>query len=152
MQVTMTSIGVVQTKAVKLPRHCRMSDVEGTLEIDEQYTKGLADIQAGERIVVLFCFHQSPIFNPDLLKQTPPHRNHSMGIFSTCSPRRPNPIGMSVLEVLEVRGRRIHVKGLDMIDGTPILDIKPYMDYNMKKEPYESQQRTPNAKIGSDRH
>jgi tRNA-Thr(GGU) m(6)t(6)A37 methyltransferase TsaA len=128
MHVTLSFIGVVRTQAVKLPRHCRISDVQGVLEIDKQYAKGLADIQAGERIVVLFCFHKSHAFSPDLLKQTPPHRNRSMGIFSTCSPRRPNPIGMSVVEVLKVCGRRIHVKGLDMIDGTPILDIKPYME------------------------
>jgi tRNA-Thr(GGU) m(6)t(6)A37 methyltransferase TsaA len=102
--------------------------VEGTLEIDAGYIKGLADIQTGERIVVLFCFDRSPAFTPDLLKQTPPHRNRPFGIFSTCSPRRPNPIGMSVLKVLDVRENRIHVKGLDMMDGTPILDIKPYME------------------------
>jgi len=124
MHVTLSFIGYVRTKVVKLPRHCRISDVQGTLEIDKQYAKGLTDIQAGERIVVLFCFHGSDAFSPDLLKQTPPHRSRSMGVFSTCSPRRPNPIGMSVLEVLKVSGCRIHVKGLDIIDGTPILDIK----------------------------
>jgi len=128
MQVTMTSIGVVRTQAKTVPRHCRMSDVEGVLEIEKQYARGLVDIQPGERIVVLFCFHQSPVFNPELLKQTPPHRNRSMGVFSTCSPRRPNPIGMSVLEVIEVYGHQLRVQGLDMIDGTPVLDIKPYME------------------------
>ncbi len=128
MQVTMTSIGVVRTQAETVPRHCRMSDVKGVLEIEKQYAGGLVDIQPGERIVVLFCFHQSPVFIPKLLKQTPPHRNRSFGVFSTCSPRRPNPIGMSVLEVLEVRGHHLRVKGLDMIDGTPVLDIKPYME------------------------
>ncbi len=128
MQLTLTPIGTVRTQAVKLPRHCRISDVEGILEIDPHYIKGLADIQAGERIVVLFCFHQSPAFTPDLLMQTPPHQSRPFGIFSTCSPRRPNPIGMSVLEVLDVQDNRIHVKGLDMMNGTPILDIKPYME------------------------
>ena len=128
MRITMTPIGVVRTQAETVPRHCRMSDVEGVLEIEKQYAKGLVDIQSGERIVVLFCFHQSPAFTAELIKQTPPHRNRSFGVFSTCSPRRPNPIGMSVLEVLGVRGHHILVKGLDMIDGTPILDIKPYME------------------------
>ncbi len=128
MQVTMTSIGVVRTQAKTVPRHCRMSDVEGVLEIEKQYARGFVDIQPGERIVVIFCFHQSPDFTSKLLKQTPPHRNRAMGVFSTCSPRRPNPIGMSVLEVLEVHGHYLRVRGLDMIDGTPILDIKPYMD------------------------
>ncbi|RUA02951.1 MAG: tRNA (N6-threonylcarbamoyladenosine(37)-N6)-methyltransferase TrmO [Deltaproteobacteria bacterium] len=128
MQITMRSIGTVRTPAVKLPRHCRISNVKGFLEIDPPYIKGLADIKAGERIVVLFWFDRSPAFTPDLLRQTPPHRHRPFGIFSTCSPRRPNPIGMSVLEVLAVRGNIIDVKGLDMMDNTPILDIKPYME------------------------
>ncbi len=60
--------------------------------------------------------------------QTPPHRNESLGVFSICSPVRPNPIGLSVLEVLELNGGKIKVRGLDMLDGTPILDIKPNIE------------------------
>ena len=59
----------------------------------------------------------------------PPHRTESRGVFSLCSPIRPNPIGMSVLEVLGVERNRIHVKRVDLLDGTPILDIKPYIPY-----------------------
>jgi tRNA-Thr(GGU) m(6)t(6)A37 methyltransferase TsaA len=74
---------------------------------------------------VLFYFHQSPRFTPDLLVQKPRHRNEQLGVFSICSPVRPNPIGMSVVEVLGIAGSIIHIKGLDMRDGTPVLDIKP---------------------------
>jgi tRNA-Thr(GGU) m(6)t(6)A37 methyltransferase TsaA len=93
---------------------------------DEKYRAGLQDIQAGQRIVVLFYFHRSTLFTPELLTQTPPHRVERRGVFSTCSPIRPNPIGLSVLDVLGVDGCQIHVKHVDLLDGTPILDIKPY--------------------------
>ncbi len=93
--------------------------------IDEQYLDGLKDIEPGQRIVVIFNFHRSPEFSARFLRQTPPHRGKEMGVFSTCSPVRPNPIGMSILEVLGVEDATIHVKRLDMLEGTPILDIKP---------------------------
>lgn len=131
MPVTLHPIGTVHTQESNIPRHWSLSNVEGTLEIDPQYTEGLRDIQPGQSIVVLFHFHNSPLFTERLLVQTPPHRDQAFGVFSTCSPRRPNPIGLSVLEVLKVKGNVLEVKGLDMLDGTPILDIKPHIE---KKE------------------
>jgi len=127
MTVTLNPIGTAHTDAASIPRHWTVSDVEGTLVIKPQYTAGLADIGAGQRIVVLFHFHRSALFTKDLLKQTPPHRDHSMGVFSICSPRRPNPIGLSVLEILGRDGNVLRVRGMDMLDGTPILDIKPFV-------------------------
>lgn len=127
MQIIFEPIGTAHTDATSLPRHWTVSDVEGTLVIDPAYTAGLADISAGQRIVVLFHFHQSPSFGPDLLKQTPPHREKPLGVFSICSPRRPNPIGMSILDVLARNDNVLHVRCLDMLDGTPILDIKPFV-------------------------
>jgi len=120
-------IGVVRTSTEdsRIPRHWSVSTVEGTVEVAEKYRRGLRDIQAGQRIVVLFHFDRSPAFEPDFLVQTPPHRDRPMGVFSICSPRRPNPIGLSVLEVLAREGASIRVKGVDMYDGTPVLDIKP---------------------------
>ena len=128
MIIKFIPIGTVHTAARNLPRHWTVSHVEGTLEILPEYTAGLSDISAGQRIVVLFHFHKSPPFIPELLKQTPPHRNKALGVFSICSPRRPNAIGLSVLEVISKDGNRIRVRGLDMIDGTPILDIKPHIE------------------------
>ena len=59
--------------------------------------------------------------------QKPPHRSEKLGVFSICSPFRPNPLGLSVVEVLEVKDNVILAKGLDMLDGTPILDLKPFV-------------------------
>ncbi len=125
MTIEFNPIGIVQTREKKLPRHCSISDVEGTLVIGEKYVEGLKDIQVGGQIVVLFHFHKSPEFTQEHLHQTPRGRSEAKGVFSICSPVRPNPIGMSVLRVLDIRDNVITVRGLDMMDQTPILDIKP---------------------------
>lgn len=127
MTVEINPIGFVRTDAEKLPRHWSVSDVEGTLEIDPKYEAGLTDIAAGQRIVVLFHFHKSEPFGPQFLRRVPPHRNEEKGVFSICSPVRPNPIGLSVVEVLSREGTRLRVRNIDMIDGTPILDLKPWI-------------------------
>jgi tRNA (adenine37-N6)-methyltransferase len=130
MTIEMEPIGFVRTNVEKVPRNFRVSEVEGTLEIGESYAQGLADVEPGQRIVVIFHFHESPAFSPDLLRQTPrfPRSDkEKMGIFSICSPVRPNPVGMSILDVLGVEGTTLRVRGLDMRDGTPILDIKPWL-------------------------
>jgi tRNA-Thr(GGU) m(6)t(6)A37 methyltransferase TsaA len=125
LSIKMEPIGLVRTNAKSIPRHWTVSDVEGTLVMEEKYLEGLKDIKPRQRIVVIFYFHQSPDFNANHLTQTPPHRKKPLGVFSICSPVRPNSIGMSVLEVLGIENNVIKVKGLDMLDGTPILDIKP---------------------------
>jgi len=126
--VVLHPIGFVRTEATDLPRHWSISEVEGTLEINPEYAKGLKGIEAGKRIVVLFHFDRSPAFTADLLVQTPRHLGSvEKGVFDICSPLRPNPIGLSVVDVLHVEGNRIGVRGLDMLDGTPILDIKPHV-------------------------
>ena len=130
MKIEFEPIGLVKTAVEKVPRHWTVSEAEGEIILNEEYVGGLKDIKAGQRIIVLFYFHQSPQFTPEFLVQMPPHRNEQLGVFSICSPIRPNPIGMSVVEVLGVEGRVIHIKGLDMQDGTPVLDIKPVTEKN----------------------
>jgi len=122
-------IGYIKTKAETIPRHWSVSDVEGEIIVNPEYKIGLRDIKAGDKIVVIFCFHKSPLFTTEKLIQKPPHLNEKRGIFSTCSPHRPNPIGLSVLEVIDVIDNIIKVRRLDMYDGTPVLDIKPYIEY-----------------------
>jgi tRNA-Thr(GGU) m(6)t(6)A37 methyltransferase TsaA len=122
------SIGTVKTGAKEIPRHWTVSDVEGKLVIEKKYEKGLQDIREGQRIVVIFLFHKSPSFSHPYLIQQPPHSGKQKGVFSICSPIRPNPIGLSVLEVSKVEKNIIFVRGIDMLDGTPILDIKPYFE------------------------
>jgi tRNA-Thr(GGU) m(6)t(6)A37 methyltransferase TsaA len=128
MSIELRPIGFVRTDAEELPRHWSVSEVEGTLVIDEGYSEGLRDIEPGQRIVVIFHFHRSPRFSPEFLRQTSGQDGREAGVFSLCSPIRPNPVGMSVLEVLGVRGANVDVRMLDALDGTPILDIKPHIE------------------------
>jgi tRNA-Thr(GGU) m(6)t(6)A37 methyltransferase TsaA len=128
MSIELKPIGFVRTDAEELPRHWSVSEVEGTLVIDEGYSEGLRDIEPGQRIVVIFHFHRSPRFSPEFLRQTSGQDGREAGVFSLCSPIRPNPVGMSVLEVLGVRDANVEVRRLDALDGTPILDIKPHIE------------------------
>lgn len=125
MIIEMKPIGFVSTDAETVPRSWSVSDVKGKLVIDESYLEGLGDIKPGQRIYVIFHFHQSPNFTSQFMRIRPPIREKLVGVFSTHSPIRPNPVGLSLLEVLGIEGNVVHVKGLDMLDGTPILDIKP---------------------------
>ena len=125
--IELKPIGFVHTSAEQVARHWSVSDVEGALVIAEEYLEGLEDIEPGQRIVVIFNFHRSPEFSPRFLRQKPPHGEKEVGVFSTCSPIRPNPVGTSVLEVLGIEGATIRVKRLDMLESTFILDIKPYI-------------------------
>ena len=105
------------------PKNFDESDRVGTLEIFPQYKAGMEGISPGQTIVVLFWLHLS---NRDTL-QVYPRGDKSRGlhgVFTTRSPVRPNPIALSELEVLAVRGTHIDVAGLDILDGTPIIDIK----------------------------
>jgi tRNA-Thr(GGU) m(6)t(6)A37 methyltransferase TsaA len=133
MKIEFKPIGVIRTDTKTVPRHWSVSEVEGKIVLDEKYTAGMKDIKHGQRIVVIFYFHKSPGFSESFLIQKPPHRQQNLGVFSTCSPIRPNPVGMSIVEVMRVEKNIIFVKGLDMIDGTPVLDIKPYIEIDTNK-------------------
>jgi tRNA-Thr(GGU) m(6)t(6)A37 methyltransferase TsaA len=97
---------------------------EGFLEIREDLEAGLTDIEGFSHLIVLWAFDRAEGF---ALVGTPPTDNRPHGVFATRSPRRPNPIGLTVVELLGREGRRLRVRGIDMLDGTPILDIKPYL-------------------------
>ena len=99
-------------------------DAEGILEILPQFEAGLTDIEGFSHLIVLWEFDRAQGF--DLLG-TPPTDNRPHGVFATRSPRRPNPIGFTVVELLRREGSFLHVRGVDMLDGTPILDLKPYL-------------------------
>ncbi|MHB9072771.1 MAG: SAM-dependent methyltransferase [Desulfobaccales bacterium] len=122
MSIELKPIGFVQTEATELPRHWSVSNVKGRLVIDSQYQLGLKDIKPGQQIVVLFHFDRSPEFTSDRLIQQPPHHKEKRGVFSICSPLRPNPLGLSIIRVLAIKENVIEVQGIDMLDGTPILD------------------------------
>jgi tRNA (adenine37-N6)-methyltransferase len=99
-------------------------EAEGTLEISPEFEAGLADIEDFSYLFVLWIFDRSDGFD---LVGVPPIDNQPHGVFATRSPRRPNPIGLTVVELLGREGRMLRVRGVDMLDGSPILDIKPYL-------------------------
>ncbi len=99
-------------------------DAEGALEIRAELEPGLSDIEGFSHLFVIWAFDRSDGFD---LTVRPPSDNRPHGQFATRSPRRPNPIGLTVVELLAREGNRLRVRGLDMLDGTPILDIKPYL-------------------------
>lgn len=96
----------------------------GVLEIDADLEAGLQDVEGFSHLFVSWVFHRSFGFE---LTGVPPLDDRPHGVFATRSPRRPNPIGLTVVELLRREGRRLHVRGVDMLDGTPLLDIKPYL-------------------------
>lgn len=99
-------------------------DVEGTLNILPEFAPGLTDIEGFSHLFVLWEFDRSEGFD---LVAHPPSDNRPHGVFATRSPLRPNPIALTTVELLRREGAVLHVRGLDMLDGTPILDIKPYL-------------------------
>jgi tRNA-Thr(GGU) m(6)t(6)A37 methyltransferase TsaA len=99
-------------------------DEEGALEIRPELEVGLADIEGFSHLFVLWIFDR--VDGYDLLAH-PPSDDRSHGVFATRSPRRPNPIGLTVVQLLGRDGSRLRVRGVDMLDGTPIIDIKPYL-------------------------
>jgi tRNA (adenine37-N6)-methyltransferase len=99
-------------------------DAEGVLEIAAEFEAGLADIEGFSHLYVIWHFHEVEGFD---LVATPPTDDKPHGVFATRSPRRPNAIGLTVVRLLSREGRRLRVHGVDMLDGTPILDIKPYL-------------------------
>ena len=98
---------------------------EGTLDLRPELADGLQDIEGFSHLFVIWVFDRS--LGYELVSAVPldPERPH--GVFASRSPRRPNPIGLSVVELLGRDGPRLRVRGVDMLDGTPLLDIKPYL-------------------------
>ncbi|MBK7707250.1 MAG: tRNA (N6-threonylcarbamoyladenosine(37)-N6)-methyltransferase TrmO [Acidobacteria bacterium] len=124
----MRAIGVVRSpfgETSQIPKGAGAKHVaEGILEVAPEFEEGLRDIEGFSHLFVLWVFDRSEGY--DLLSQ-PPTASEPHGVFSTRSPRRPNPIGLTVVEVIGREGRHVHVRGVDMLDGTPILDIKPFL-------------------------
>ena len=99
-------------------------EVEGVLEILPEFELGLTDIEGFSHLFVIWAFDRSEGYE---LYGKSPADDKPHGVFATRSPRRPNPIALTVVELLGRDGARIRVRGVDMLDGTPILDLKPYM-------------------------
>ncbi len=97
---------------------------EGTIELHEEFAAGLKDLEGFSHIILLYHFHLAKGFSltvKPFLDDTP------RGIFAVRAPARPNPIGVSVVRLMRIEGSRLHVVDVDIVDGTPLLDIKPYV-------------------------
>jgi tRNA-Thr(GGU) m(6)t(6)A37 methyltransferase TsaA len=125
---TMQAIGYVRSpyrNTQEIPKGLGAKhETEGLLEIRPEFESGLQDIEGFSHLFVIWAFDRSEGFS---LVGTPPTDNRPHGVFATRSPRRPNPLGLTVVELLSREGRSLRVRGLDMLEGTPILDIKPYL-------------------------
>lgn len=129
MTFTFRPIGHIRspfTETSSIPRGCGAKhDAEGTLEILGEFEAGLMDIEGFSHLFVVWAFDRSTDF--DLVAHPPTDEKRPHGVFATRSPRRPNPIALTVVELLGREGASLRVRGVDMLDGTPILDIKPYL-------------------------
>lgn len=128
MKIEYRPIGIIHTPFTErqgMPiQPSRGRGVRGTVEVAPEFTDGLADLDGFSHVVLIFHFHQSRGFD---LRVTPFLDTEKRGLFATRAPRRPNAIGLSVVRLLGIEGNRIAVQDLDILDGTPLLDIKPYV-------------------------
>jgi tRNA-Thr(GGU) m(6)t(6)A37 methyltransferase TsaA len=105
------------------PKNARESEAICTIEVDDRWAPALKDVESCSHLVVLYWMDRS---RRDIVLQVPRHYGEQRGTFSLRSPARPNPIAMSVVRLLKVEGNKLSVVGLDCLDGTPLLDLKPY--------------------------
>lgn len=131
-------IGVIRTPYSDMaPFQPREDDNSGPfyLELGPQYETGLDDLDRFRYIIILFHIHRARGYNGSNLAHPPSLNGGTVGLFASRSPNRPNPIGLDVARLLEVSGRRIYTSGLSALDGTPLLDVKPYTSLDSKTDP-----------------
>ncbi len=128
MSVVLEPIGFVRspyTDRAQIPKGPGAKhEAEGVLELRSDLEAGLQDIEGFSHLYVIWAFHKAEGYD---LVGTPPNDDRPHGVFATRSPRRPNPLALTVVELLGREGRHLRVRGVDMLEGTPILDIKPYL-------------------------
>jgi tRNA (adenine37-N6)-methyltransferase len=130
-ELVVRPIGVVRSpfgEKVEAPRQARIAaEARGRIEVLPELESALDDLEGFDRIWVIFWFDQTERTN--VTKVQPPRSEKKRGVFSTRSPHRPNPIGLSTVVLEKREGNVLHVRELDMIDGTPVIDLKPYIAY-----------------------
>jgi tRNA-Thr(GGU) m(6)t(6)A37 methyltransferase TsaA len=128
-------IGIIHspfTSKQETPVQPFRSKAVGEIEVFKEYERGLDDIEGFSHLILIYKFHRSRGFS---LKVKPFLNDRLRGLFATRAPRRPNQIGLSVVKLIRCRGNILFVNGIDVIDGTPLLDIKPYVpDFNSGEE------------------
>jgi tRNA-Thr(GGU) m(6)t(6)A37 methyltransferase TsaA len=111
------------TRREDCPKNARESEAVCSIEVDARWAPALKDVETCTHLVVLYWMDKA---RRDLVLQVPRHYGEQRGTFALRSPARPNPIALSVVRLLKVEGTRLSVMGLDCLDGTPLLDLKPY--------------------------
>jgi tRNA-Thr(GGU) m(6)t(6)A37 methyltransferase TsaA len=112
-----------ETRQIPKGRGARHEE-EGSIEVLPEFEEGLTHIEGFSHLFVIWAFDRAEGYE---LMGRPPSDDRPHGVFATRSPRRPNPIGLTVVELLAREGPRLRVRGVDMLDGTPVLDLKPYL-------------------------
>jgi tRNA (adenine37-N6)-methyltransferase len=133
MEFSMRPIGVIHspfTEKSETPIQASRSEARGQVEVYPQFAEGLQDLEGFSHIFLLYAFHESSGYSL-LVKPFLDDALH--GLFATRYPARPNPIGLSVVRLLGRQDNLLEVEGLDVLDGTPLLDIKPYVpDFDVR--------------------
>jgi len=140
MEIVYRPIGVIRTpfkSPVGVPIQPPAGrGVRGVVEVFPEYVEGLKDLEGFSYIILIYHFHLVKRYS---LRVTPYMDSEARGVFATRAPARPNPIGMSIVKLVKIEGNKLYIEDVDIVDGTPLLDIKPYVpefDYR------------PNARIG----
>ena len=135
MEIIMHSIGVIHspfTDKAQTPIQASRSQAIGSIVVYPEFGDGLKDIEAFSHIYLLYAFHNSSGYS---LQVKPFLDDTEHGLFATRYPYRPNPIGISVVHLLSREGNSLIIEGVDMLDGTPLLDIKPYVpDFDLRTD------------------
>jgi tRNA-Thr(GGU) m(6)t(6)A37 methyltransferase TsaA len=118
------------------PKNARESDAVCTIELDPRWVEGLKGLETASHVIVLYWMNEA---RRDLVLQAPRHYREQRGTFALRSPVRPNPIALSVARLLGIEGNTLSIVGIDCLDGTPLLDIKPY---------FASADSMPDASVG----
>jgi len=127
MKIEFKQIGVIHSPYGRLedvPCQPYKSKATGEVEVFKEYEEGLKDVEGFSHIIILYQFHKSEGYS---LLTKPILDENLRGVFATRHPNRPNPIGISFVKLLERRGNILRVEGIDVLDGTPLIDIKPYI-------------------------
>ncbi len=134
MKITLKPIGVIHSPFIeknKTPIQPFKSNKKGKVELFKEYSEGLENLKEFSHIILIYYFHKSKGYN---LKVKPFMDQTKKGLFATRAPKRPNQLGISVVKLVDINGNILTVEGIDCLDGTPLLDIKPYVpEFNNAK-------------------
>jgi tRNA-Thr(GGU) m(6)t(6)A37 methyltransferase TsaA len=126
--ITLKPIGVIHspfTDPTSMPiQPISENSAAGTVEVFTEFEAGLKDLEGFSHVILLYHFHRSRTYS---LSVTPFLDTEARGLFATRAPNRPNPIGMSLVRLAGIEGTRLHIENIDVLDGTPLLDIKPHV-------------------------